>query len=82
MPSRSQAGSTSRSASRASRLYSFCRAQNGVSPSARAVASASASCWALKFDAPIARTVPSRTSSSSAASVSAIGVRPSGSWYQ
>ena len=36
---------------------------------------------AEKFDEPTCRTVPSETSSSSARSVSEIGVTPSGRWY-
>ena len=58
MPSSSQAGSTSRSASRTSRLYSFWTAVNGVRPCSSATAAASRSWSASKLEAPIARTFP------------------------
>ena len=74
-PSSRQAGSRSRSASRASREYSFCTA------AISAVAAASASASAVTFDTPIARTLPASTSSDIAPTVSAMGVASSGKWW-
>ena len=74
-PSSRQAGSRSRSASRASREYSFCTA------AISAVAAASASASAVTFDTPIARTLPAATSSDIAPTVSAMGVASSGKWW-
>ena len=80
-PSRSQVGSSSSSASRASHEYSLCSEAKGVSPRSAAIVWASSTIAAVKLEEPIARTVPSCTSSWSAPSVSSIGVTPSGRWY-
>ena len=80
-PRRSHAGRSSSSASRRSHEYWLCSETNGVSPRSAATACASSTICAVKFEEPIARTVPSWTSSSSAPSVSSTGVTPSGRWY-
>ena len=54
---------------------------NRVRPRSDEKASASRIAAAEKFDEPMWRTLPSRTSSSSAPSVSSIGVTASGRWY-
>ena len=60
------------SGSRCNRLYSFCTLTKRGRAAATA-ASASRSCATEKFEQPISRTLPARTSSSSAPSVSAMG---------
>ena len=75
-----QSGSTSSSAPRSSRLYSFWTATNRGPPFAFASSSASVSWAGEKFEQPIARVSPSATSCCIAPSVSAIGVTPSGWW--
>ena len=70
---RSHSGSTSSSAPRFSRLYSFCTLTNRGFP-APTRGSASRSCSTEKFEQPISITLPASTSSASAPSVSAIGV--------
>ena len=81
MPSRSQVGSSPCSALRRSHEYSLCSETNGVSPRSAAIAAASSTIAGVKLEEPIARTVPSWTSSCSASSVSSSGVTPSGRWY-
>ena len=81
IPSRSHAGSSSSSASRTSHEYSLCSETKGVSSRSAAIACASSIIAAVKLDEPIARTLPSCTSSWSAPSVSSTGVTPSGWWY-
>src|SRR2546430_11346091 len=83
-PKRSQAGITSVSASRATRLYWFCALTNGVRCPVRAVHPTSAICQPAKLELPRYRTLPARTRSSRVDRVSSIGVRGSGAciWYR
>ena len=81
IPSRSQAGSNSSSASRRSQEYWLCSDAKGVSSPSSATVRASSTIGAVKLEEPIARTLPSSTSSWRASSVSSIGVTPSGRWY-
>ena len=80
MPRLCISGARSRSILRTSRLYSSWQVTKLAAPR-RAEVSSAADTWAAeKFEQPIARTLPSRTSSSSARRVSSIGTFGSGKW--
>ena len=79
IPYRMQAGMTSSSGSRSSRLYSFCTVTNPPTPSWRATVAASSISAAVKFEHPISRTLPASTSFDIPSRVSASGVCSSGS---
>ena len=80
MPRRPASGTASASSSRWRRFHWFCTLTKRAPPAA--AASASRSWAALKFEQPISRTLPARTSSSRTPRVSAMGVDSSGrcSW--
>ena len=79
MPRFCISGMSSRSMSRTSRLYSSWQVTNGGGAGAlRRRVERGRDLAAGKFEQPIARTLPSRTRSSSARSVSSIGVFGSG----
>ena len=77
-PNASHAGFTSRSTPRWSRLYWFCAEMNGARFRVSAIQCDDAICQPAKFEWPRYRTLPSRTRSSSARSVSSSGVFASG----
>ena len=80
IPSRThRSASSPRYSPRSTRLWCGCSATYRGSPSASLAASASASRGAVKFEAPMYRTLPAATSSPNAASVSSIGVSGSSS---
>src|SRR2546430_435687 len=84
MPCRTQAGTTSCSGSRCSRLKWFCALTNRARPRFSETDSASSICSPEKLELPISRTLPSRTRRSRAVSVSSIGTLGSGPccWYR
>ena len=80
MPASAQAGTTSSSISRSSRLQGFCAVTKAHRPRASETARARAICPPEKLEQPTKRTLPWRTSASSASSVSSMGVDGSGRW--
>ena len=80
MPASAQAGTTSSSIPRSSRLHGFWAVTKAHQPRSRETARARSICSPEKLEQPTKRTLPWRTSASSASSVSSIGVDGSGRW--